>query len=167
MSRAALMLARFLLSAWFGAAVLFVIIGVREVTHSGFDSVIRDQLALLRFPPYYVCGFVCLSGAGAGLVLCLCCGIRRWGTYAACGLTLVALGLLAYDYPFIYTPLARMISPPGQARSAEFHTLHVWSETVNAVQIGCVLGAALALCATDGAAIRHPSPEAERSNAAN
>jgi hypothetical protein len=50
MSRCALLFARFLLAAWFGAATLFVIIGVREVSYPGFESAIRDQLVLLRFP---------------------------------------------------------------------------------------------------------------------
>ena len=72
MSRAALTLARLLLSAWFGAAVLFVVIGVREVTHPGFDSMVRDQLAVLRFPAYYVCGFGCLVVLG-----------RAWGSACA------------------------------------------------------------------------------------
>ena len=57
---------------------------------------------------------------------------------------------MAFDYPFVYSPMARMITPPGQARTAEFRQLHVWSETVNGVQIGCVLGAALIMCGTDG-----------------
>jgi len=63
MSRVPLMLARFLLSAWFGAATLFVIIGVREVRFVGFDSAMRDQLVLLRFPAYYACGFTLLGCA--------------------------------------------------------------------------------------------------------
>ena len=136
MTRVALLLARFLLSAWFGAAVLFVVIGVREVTHQGFDSPIRDQLVLLRFPSYYAFGFPALAGAAACLGLCLYCGLRKPAVYAACVLTIIALGLMAYDYPCIYSPLARAISPPGQARTAEFGTLHFWSKTVNAIAGG-------------------------------
>lgn len=165
MMRVALLLSRFLLSAWFGAAVLFVIIGVREVTHPGFDSLIRDQLALLRFPAYYACGFPLLGGALASLVLCLACGLRKPAVYAACGLTLIALGLMAYDYPCIYSPLARSISPPGQARAAEFRTLHVWSETVNAIEVGCVLAAALAVCGVDSSVRPSPSQEPIRTEA--
>ena len=154
MSRCALLFARFLLSAWFGAATLFVIIGVREVTHQGFESAVRDQLVLLRFPLYYACGFALLGGATVSLVLVLSWGLRRPATYAACALTAVALGLLAYDYPCVYSPLARMITPPGQVRPAEFRPLHVWSETINGIQLGCVLAAAIAVCATDGAAVQ-------------
>jgi hypothetical protein len=80
--------------------------------------------------------------------------LRRPAIYAACALTAVALGLLAYDYPCVYSPLARMITPPGQARPAEFRPLHVWSETINGIQLGCVLAAALAVCATDGTAVQ-------------
>jgi hypothetical protein len=157
MTRVALMLARFLLSTWFGAAVLFVVIGVREVTYPGFGSPVRDQLALLRFPAYYACGFPVLAAALASLVLCLWCGLRKPAVCMACGLTAIALGLMAYDYPYIYSPLARSITPPGQARSAEFRTLHAWSETVNAVEVGCVLAAALAVCAVEAAGTR-PAP---------
>ena len=155
------MLARFLLSAWFGAATLFVITGVREVTHSGFDSMIRDQLAVLRFPVYYACGFAILGSACVSLAVGLFCGLRRRTMYIACGLTAAALGLMAYDYPYIYCPMASMITPPGQARAAEFRQLHLWSETVNAVQVGCVLGAALILCAIDATPVRQGPPNSE------
>lgn len=154
MTRFALMLARFLLSAWFGAAVLFVIIGVREVTHPGFDSLIRDQLVVLRFPAYYACGFTLLGAVAVSLVLGLIFGARRRVMSLALVLTLAALGLMAYDYPFIYTPLAEMITPPGQVRSPEFRRLHFWSETVNGVQIVCVLAAALVVCGSQTMVVR-------------
>lgn len=151
MIRTALTLARFLLSAWFGAAALFVLIGVREITHPGFDSVVRDQLVLLRFPPYYVCGFGCLAGAVLSLGVCLMCGLRRRLASTALVLAATALGVMAYDYAYVYKPLEAMISPPGKARSAEFRQRHEWSKSLNAVQVGCVLAAAIAACAADGA----------------
>ncbi|MBL8851663.1 MAG: hypothetical protein JNG89_18420 [Planctomycetaceae bacterium] len=156
------MLARFLLSAWFGAATLFVIIGVREVRFPGFDSTIRDQLVLLRFPAYYVCGFAAIGGALLNLMLLLIQGLRRPATYAPAILSAMALGLMAYDYPCIYSPLARMITPPGQARPAEFQQLHHWSQVVNAAQLGCVLAAAVTLCAIDGTTTRLPFSAAHR-----
>lgn len=150
MSRVPLLLARFLLSAWFGAASLFVIIGVREVRFPGFDPAMLDQLVLLRFPAYYACGFALLGCAALNLVLLLIQGLRKPATYAATILTAMALGLMAYDYPCVYSPLARMITPPGQPRPAEFQAIHKWSKTVNAAQLGCVLIAAITLCAVDG-----------------
>lgn len=150
MPRVLLMLSRFLLSAWVGAAVLFVIIGVREVRFPGFESVTRDQLVLLRFPMYYVAGFVLLGTALLSQVLLLARGERAKVLFAACGLTAAALGLMTYDYPCVYRPLADMISPPGQTRPASFEALHLWSETVNALQLGCALAAGLSLCAFDG-----------------
>ena len=59
---------RFLLAAWVGAAVLFVITSVAEQTSEHFDSLIRDQLATIRFPLYYQFGFACLFGA---LIACI------------------------------------------------------------------------------------------------
>jgi len=161
MSRALLTLARFLLSAWFGAATLFVIIGVREVRFPGFESAVRDQLVLLRFPLYYACGFALLGTALLSLVLLIAAGGRRPALYAGCGLTAAALAVMIYDYPCIYRPLAEMLTPPGQTRPAAFQSLHRWSETVNAVQLGCALAAALTLSISDATDDRR-KPSAER-----
>lgn len=147
MSRSLLTIARFLLAAWVGAATLFVIIGVREVTHRSFDSSIRDQLVLLRFPLYYASGFASLSAALICQLVLIVRGPRRTALTAACALTFAALGLMAFDYPCVYRPLAAMITPPGQARPSQFQSLHRWSETVNSLQLGCVLAAGLTLCA--------------------
>ncbi len=53
-----------------GAAILFVITSVAEQTAPDFDSMIRDRLATIRFPYYYVYGFAslgiaCLSAIGS------------------------------------------------------------------------------------------------------
>ena len=60
-----LMLARFCIAAWVGAAVLFVITGVREVTipHQSISSEVKDALVPIRFPAYYMAGFL-LVGTG-------------------------------------------------------------------------------------------------------
>jgi len=158
MTRAALLTARFLLSAWFGAAALFVIIGVREIRFPGFDSAVRDQLVLLRFPAFYVCGFATLACAMLSLVLVLCWGLRRPATWSATALTAISLGLMTYDYPCVYLPLAHMVTPPGQVRPSGFQRLHRWSELVNGVELGCVLAAALMLCAIDATPRRPDSP---------
>lgn len=160
MSRVLLLLARFVLAAWFGAATLFVIIGVREVRFPAFDSTIRDQLVLLRFPMYYACGFTLLGIALLSQGLLIVRGVRRPALLVACGLTAVAVGLMAYDYPCVYRPLEQMINPPGQSRPEGFLPLHRWSETVNATQLGCALAAALILCSVDGLLERRKLPEA-------
>lgn len=54
---------RFLISAWIGAAVLFVITGVQEITNKNLTSDVRDILALIRFPSYYIFGFICVTAS--------------------------------------------------------------------------------------------------------
>jgi len=142
--RCGLVLARFALSAWVGAAVLFVINGVRLVTDGTFDSIERDALALIRFPAYYVTGATLMAIAVSGLLLAA--GLpelsrRRWGTVLL--LTLLACGVMLGDYLWIYSPLAEMITPPGAARPAGFRWFHRTSETVNALQVGLCLAAAI------------------------
>jgi hypothetical protein len=142
-----LMLARFSLSAWVGAAALFVVNGVQQVMEPEFDSTVKDRLALLRFPTYYVFGFVLVG-------LSLLCLVSLWRSELmarrrqALAMLLVAgsLGVMAYDYAQVYSPMARMITPPGQAKPAEFHTLHQRSEMVNSVHVGLCLAAALFVC---------------------
>jgi hypothetical protein len=160
MTRSLLLLARFVLSAWFGAATLFVIIGVREIRFPEFHQTIRDQLVLLRFPMYYACGFMLLGIAFVSQALLVARGWRRPALIAACSLTIVALGLMAYDYPCVYRPLAQMVTPPGQPHETAFDSLHRWSKTVNAVQLACALTAALILCGVDAPSDRQELPEA-------
>jgi hypothetical protein len=159
MPRALLLLARFALSAWFGAATLFVIIGVREVRFPEFSPTIRDQLVQLRFSMYYAAGFTLLGLGFASQTLLILRGWRRPAVLIAGGLTAIALGLMAYDYPWVYRPLEQMITPPGHPRPAAFDSLHRWSETVNAVQLGCALVAALILCSIDGPLDRQDLPD--------
>lgn len=132
------MLARVLLSAWVGAATLFVINGVRLVTSGHFDSMARDHLSLIRFPPYYLFGFLAV---GAGLVfLALARGYPR---KLAVGLVVSSLILMAVDYFGIYLPLAEMISPPGHVRPAHFNWYHKASMYINTAHVGLCLVAAV------------------------
>jgi hypothetical protein len=135
---------RFALSAWVGAAVLFVVNAVRQTTYPGFDSLIRNQLALLRFPSYYLFGFALVGGSCVGLVW-LAIRDRTSRSRWIVGLVLVflAVAILGWDYCRIYKPLTSMIDPPDQPRSSEFGELHRWSEIVNSVQLTLVLLAAL------------------------
>ncbi len=139
-----MMLARFALSAWVGAATLFVINGVRMVTSDAFDSTGRDHVSLIRFPAYYLTGAILMALTFAGLLAARrLTGLttRRWVTLIT--LTFVVSALMLGDYLWVYLPLAEMITPPGSARPQGFRTLHQASETVNSIQVGLCLVAAL------------------------
>lgn len=144
MTRVLLMIVRFALSAWVGAATLFVVSAIRQVTSDQFDTVTKGQLALLRFPPFYLFGFV-LTGLGAlplaGLWATgrLPCG--RWKLAALASLTAVAV--MAYDYTSIYRPLVTSMGAPNYVETPEFLRLHDLSEAVNTAQLSLVLLAAL------------------------
>lgn len=141
LSRLCLTLARVLLSAWVGAAVLFVINGVLLVTSGTFDSMYRDHLSLIRFPPYYLFGFITVS-----LTLILLSLARGYPRKLVLGLVAIALVLMVVDYVAVYLPLEAMISPPGQVRSPQFETYHRASMKINSVHVGLCLVAALLLC---------------------
>ncbi|WP_397571549.1 hypothetical protein [Schlesneria sp. T3-172] len=127
-------IARFCTSAWVGAATLFVIVGVAEVTRGGFDSATKDILVALRFPAYYVCGVVLMGSAWLGALIggpsATFPRFRRTGALIFLALS---LGVLALDYVFVYLPLLRMVVPPGQAKSASFTHYHEASKWVNLV----------------------------------
>jgi hypothetical protein len=144
MNRLVLLLVRWTLSAWVGAAVLFVAVGVREVTSPEFTSEIKDRLVLLRFPLFYATGFSLVGLAWVGLGwLALTNRDRRriWG----CGLVLVtlALGGMLADYLRIYRPLEALVDPPGQPRTQQFLVLHQWSSRVNTFNLAVSLAASL------------------------
>lgn len=142
MSRLALMLVRLAASAWIGAAVLFVINGVSQVTSGKFESITTDQLVLLRFPAYYLMGFLLTGIAFVGAVLS---GDQLSFRRRACllGLFGTAIVVMIFDYLVVYSPLAAMIDPPGKPRPAEFQTLHRWSMRINTLHIALVLIGAL------------------------
>ena len=146
MSRAALFLARFCSSAWIGAATLFVVVGIREVTAGNFDSTTRDMLVSLRFPSFYSFGVVLVGLAWVGA-----CAAdfhpelpRRRRAIAILGL-LAVLALMAVDYFWIYSPLLAMVTPPGQAKPAAFVTYHEASKYINLAGLIMASIAAIAL----------------------
>jgi len=147
MKSLALCLARFCTAAWIGAAVLFVVVGVREVTSPHFTSEIKDHLAVIRFPAFYVCGAVLIGGAWLGTLAAA--GhpqlSRRRQRIAA---VLLALALVEFgaDYQWIYCPMEALITPAGKPRTEEFTKLHHWSTRVNLVNLIVCLVAAGALC---------------------
>ena len=107
---------RFVVAAWVGAAILFVITSVAEQTSPNFVARTRDQLATIRFPLYYMFGF-----AVHGLSLLSATALRLFAPKASKGratvlLTLVSFSsvLISYDYLNVYQPLQSSIAPPGQ-----------------------------------------------------
>ncbi len=144
--RLGLTLVRFALSAWVGAATLFVINGVRLVTANAFDSMGRDHVALIRFPAYYFVGAVLMTLAIVGIL-----GARglpglskgRWGTVLI--LSLTASAVILADYFWIYLPLAEMITPPGRPRPQGFPAAHEMSKYANTLQVALCLLAAMTI----------------------
>ena len=132
LSRVGLFLARFCTSAWVGAASLFVIVGVTEVTRGGFDSTTKDLLVSVRFPAFYFCGTVLLSVAWLGAWIAGNSDVfprrRRWISLVLLVVILVAMWV---DYVWIYQPLLQMVTPPGQAKPASFAHYHEASKRMN------------------------------------
>jgi hypothetical protein len=140
-----LVLLRLLLAAWIGAAVLYVITSVAEQTSSNFDSLIRDQLATVRFPLYYCFG---LGIHTAGIVFAFVVWVKskpqnRRRFLVVFLLVLLSSVLITLDYFFVYLPLQDLITPPGQVRSQHFIQLHTWSRHANEVHLTVMLLAAI------------------------
>jgi hypothetical protein len=137
--RTAVLLVRLALAFWVGGAALFVITSVAEQRHPRFDSVVRDELATIRFPLYYQFGWACLAVAGvASLVAMAHPSLRRRMLLVLAGIILsasIALG----DYVLVYGPLQKLIDPPGQVRNQEFITLHNRSRMINEVHLSIAL----------------------------
>ena len=146
MPHAALFIARFCSSAWLGAATLFVIVGILEVTHGDFDAATKDTLVAIRFPAYYVTGAILVGAAWLGT----CLAARdaeltsRRRTVALFSL-LAVLAVMALDYRFVYQPLLAMVTPPGVEKAPAFTQYHQASKYVNLLGLTLCLVASVAL----------------------
>ena len=140
-----ILLTRLALSFWVGSAILFVITSVAEQVHPSFDSMIKDQLATIRFPHYYRFGGICLAIALAGSLFAglRCSGRTRKRLLIVFGLTLFSTAIVVFDYMMVYEPLQTLITPPGKARTQEFLALHDRSRIVNEVHLTIALVACL------------------------
>lgn len=136
---------RFTLAAWVGGAALFVITSVAEQTSPEFGSVIRDQLATIRFPLYYQFGFAALGVSLCSCLVALLTGLQHHRKRLLGILILILLSAAgaAADYRFIYQPLQQLITPPGKARDQQFVILHQRSRHANEVHISLALLAAI------------------------
>jgi len=135
---------RFCLSAWVGAAALFVVTGIREVTSTEFDAITKNHLALLRFPAYYAAGFGLMSlatVASLGLVVRHCPPARRIRVIAA--LCLTAVIVMVADRLWVYAPLETMMLDEAARVNPDFRTYHQWSKWINLLSVGMSLAAAV------------------------
>lgn len=124
---------------------MFVINGVQQTTSGKFESMTTDQLVLLRFPAYYLMGFILVGLSLLGAVLS---GTERSQRQRRMLIVLFGLSLviMLFDYLVVYLPLAEMITPPGKARPQGFQTLHKWSMRVNSIDLLLVMIGSLTAC---------------------
>lgn len=125
-----LFLARISITAWLGAATLFVIVTVTEIRSGKLESLVLDTLILLRFPVYYLFTFSLLA-------VTLMAGIACWsvsrGRIGKSFTVLIALSLLILigDYFWVYLPLEGMLTPLGVPRPHYFPFYHKLTEALN------------------------------------
>jgi hypothetical protein len=142
--RLGLFLARFCISAWIGAASLFVVVGVREVTRGGFDSSTKDALVAIRFPAFYAFGVTLVGTAWMGAAIARGApGLTSRRRRVAISMLTVVLALMAIDYFWVFQPLLRMVDPPGQAKPIDFVVFHEASKWINLAGLLFSLVAAL------------------------
>lgn len=141
-----LSLLRFSLCAWVGAATLFVITGIGEVTSPEIAPTTKNLLAAIRFPSYYLIGFTLVVMAAVCAV-----ALRRRIQPASRGtiivvLLAVVLLLMVGDWFFVFQPLLELMDLPDAREKPEFAVYHDWSKYVNFVSVGlCLVTAVLAL----------------------
>lgn len=150
-SRLILTLLRVVLPAWVGAAVLFAINGSAEQRHTfevgeALNGVVRDELAIIRFPAYYSFGFVCVGTSLAlTVILQFSPPLPRGRIAWAGGLLLAAIALMLWDHYFVYTPMFGMLDPLGVEKSSEWKRLHATSMITNLIHVSLCLTASLVL----------------------
>lgn len=146
MQRLCLTIARFALSAWIGAAALFVVTSIAEQRSMAYGSDVKNVLAALRFPAYYGFGFtlVSLGLVGGAIGMDRLQNGRRWFAHVGC--LVLALLLMLVDYFMIYSPLHAIVTDPSGVRDARFQQLHRWSEQINTVDVALCLIAAIFAC---------------------
>jgi hypothetical protein len=139
---------RFLISAWIGAAVLFVVSLVKVITNEKLSSDIRDVIALINFPIFYLFGFVLVT-------VCFMMSTRVVKHYEVGKIRLkcfqillfCSLLVMALDYFLVYTPMRQMIiESKGGARPDNFQLYHKISMYVSAAHLNLSFMAAILIC---------------------
>jgi len=142
--RCGLFLARFCIAAWIGAATLFVVVGVREVTRGAFDAATKDTLVAIRFPAFYVFGSALVGAGWLGTILAgRSAQLPRGRRLVSLILLFCVLILMAVDYLWIYQPLLQMVTPPGQAKPSTFVAYHDASKWINLGELALCLVVAM------------------------
>lgn len=142
--RLTLTIARFCLSAWVGAAALFVVNGIRLATAPQFDATARNHFAAIRFPSYYLFGFALVAAAAASLFAARRgTALSRTRLLLAAGLATLSAVVMLGDYLLVYLPLQEMITPASAPRPARFVQLHRISEWINVTHVGFAFLASL------------------------
>ncbi len=160
LTRTCLAVQRLLLSAWVGAAILFVVTSVAEQKFAGFTGGTKNQLALIRFPRYYVFGFAALAISLLCSIIRLLAGERDRRTQAVFGLLLVAAALIVLDYVLVYSPLADLMTDLHRPRDEVFQRYHQMSKYVNAAGLLLAGAAAVIACRTRPDDSRVNAPDA-------
>lgn len=151
---------RFSLCAWVGAATLFVVTGVREVTMTDFDATTKNVLAATRFPAYYAFGFTLVAVAAiSALSLILANNEMRRRKIVVLALSVFALIVMYLDHQFIYQPLEIMMLEPEGRLDPEFFTYHQWSKYINCVSVGaCLIASFISACPPKSSVVDNPTP---------
>ena len=132
---------RFILCAWLGAATLFVVTGIREVT-SDIPITIKNALTTIRFPAFYLFGFV-MTGLATLSAAVLARAKAHPKAKSMFVLLAIVVAIMVIDYIFIYTPLADLMSLPNARETDDFEMYHNWSKYVNFFELALCLVAAI------------------------
>jgi len=141
----ALLISRFCLGVWVGAASFFVLVVINLRASSLFDSAVKLNHPRVLFPLFYRCEFALLTVA-------LLAGLAAWGhprfargrqrSYLLhLGLVAVALLVALADYTWVYPPLFTMLS--ADPLPDNFRTYHEASRWLNTLVLGLSAAAAL------------------------
>lgn len=147
MTRLLWILLRFSLCAWIGAAALFVVTGIREVTSDLFEPATKNQLAALRFPAFYVFGFTLVGiGTVASGILSLNRDDFRKRVVTIFVLSTIVLAIMVGDYFWIYTPLDELMAQPDARSNPDFAKYHALSKWINFASLSlCAFAAMLSV----------------------
>lgn len=152
---------RFSLCAWVGAATLFVVTGVREVTMTDFDAATKNVLAVTRFPAYYAFGFtLVVVSAISAFSLILINKETRCRKIVVLSLSVFSLVVMYLDHLFIYQPLEIMMLEPEGRLDPEFFTYHQWSKYINCISVGvCLIASFVSACPARSSAVSNSTSE--------
>ncbi len=112
--------------------MLFVLVTVVEIRSGMFETLLLDQIVLMRFPLFYLFTFLTIP---AGYLCFLTyrlttCSSRRVDNLLLLLLT-VGLFLFCLDYFLVYQAMRDMLHPLGSPRPQSFRFYHQLTEWLN------------------------------------